>query len=279
MCRRTGRPRDLMGGQARRCCVQGGFDAGSASRGVGRPARRAVFCADITVTTASPSTAAPQPRPGDALAKRGDVAAKRSSSSRARPIGIRPSRRWSRRSRTSTARCRSGPESRRPADDKIHGNRRYRIRVLSGRRAEEPKGSLGEGLAVGKSPEGRALKFIHRGSYDAIDSTYRGDHQLPRREAPRGARPVRRILPDRSADNARGQSPHRGLCAGEVTTLLRCHPGASRSGASGIAQVQATAFASISGITGLQQPEFIGFDFSLDAHLRQRAPAHRTARR
>ena len=38
--------------------------------------------------------------------------------------------------------------------------------------AEEPKGPLGEGLAVGKSPDGRALKFIHRGSYDAMDSTY-----------------------------------------------------------------------------------------------------------
>jgi len=38
--------------------------------------------------------------------------------------------------------------------------------------AEEPKGPLPEGLAVGKSPEGRALKFIHRGSYDAMDSTY-----------------------------------------------------------------------------------------------------------
>ena len=37
---------------------------------------------------------------------------------------------------------------------------------------EEPKAPLGEGLAVGKSPEGRALKFIHRGSYDAMDSTY-----------------------------------------------------------------------------------------------------------
>ena len=30
----------------------------------------------------------------------------------------------------------------------------------------------GEGIAVGKSPEGRALKFVHRGSYDAMDSTY-----------------------------------------------------------------------------------------------------------
>ena len=38
--------------------------------------------------------------------------------------------------------------------------------------AEEPKGPLPEGLSVGKSPEGRALKFIHRGSYDAMDSTY-----------------------------------------------------------------------------------------------------------
>lgn len=38
--------------------------------------------------------------------------------------------------------------------------------------AEAPKGSLPEGLEIGKSPEGRALKFIHRGSYDAMDSTY-----------------------------------------------------------------------------------------------------------
>lgn len=38
--------------------------------------------------------------------------------------------------------------------------------------AEEPKGPLPEGLATGKSPDGRALKFIHRGSYDAMDSTY-----------------------------------------------------------------------------------------------------------
>ena len=36
----------------------------------------------------------------------------------------------------------------------------------------EPKGPLPEGIAVGKSPEGRALKFVHRGSYDAMDSTY-----------------------------------------------------------------------------------------------------------
>jgi effector-binding domain-containing protein len=38
--------------------------------------------------------------------------------------------------------------------------------------SEEPKAPLEGGLAVGKSPEGKALKFIHRGSYDAMDSTY-----------------------------------------------------------------------------------------------------------
>lgn len=34
--------------------------------------------------------------------------------------------------------------------------------------ANAPKGDLG----VGKSPGGKALKFVHRGSYDAMDVTY-----------------------------------------------------------------------------------------------------------
>ena len=38
--------------------------------------------------------------------------------------------------------------------------------------AEAPKGPLPEGMTIGKSPEGRALKFMHRGSYDAMDATY-----------------------------------------------------------------------------------------------------------
>jgi effector-binding domain-containing protein len=37
--------------------------------------------------------------------------------------------------------------------------------------AEPPK-NLPRGMAVGKSPEGKALKFVHRGSYDAMDNTY-----------------------------------------------------------------------------------------------------------
>jgi effector-binding domain-containing protein len=38
--------------------------------------------------------------------------------------------------------------------------------------AAEPKGPLPPDVSVGKSPEGRALKFVHRGSYDAMDATY-----------------------------------------------------------------------------------------------------------
>lgn len=38
--------------------------------------------------------------------------------------------------------------------------------------AEEPKGPLPPDVSVAKSPEGRALKFVHRGSYDVMDSTY-----------------------------------------------------------------------------------------------------------
>lgn len=33
---------------------------------------------------------------------------------------------------------------------------------------EQPKGDIG----VGKAPSGKALKFVHRGSYDAMDATY-----------------------------------------------------------------------------------------------------------
>ena len=34
--------------------------------------------------------------------------------------------------------------------------------------ANPPRGDL----AIGKSPSGKALKFVHRGSYDSMDSTY-----------------------------------------------------------------------------------------------------------
>jgi effector-binding domain-containing protein len=36
---------------------------------------------------------------------------------------------------------------------------------------QEPK-SLGKDISMGKSPDGKALKFVHRGSYDNMDNTY-----------------------------------------------------------------------------------------------------------
>jgi effector-binding domain-containing protein len=38
--------------------------------------------------------------------------------------------------------------------------------------AEPPKDPPGGDIAVGKSPEGRALKFVHRGSYEELSQTY-----------------------------------------------------------------------------------------------------------
>jgi effector-binding domain-containing protein len=38
--------------------------------------------------------------------------------------------------------------------------------------AEAPKAPLGKDISSGKSPEGKALKFVHRGSYDNMDNTY-----------------------------------------------------------------------------------------------------------
>jgi len=36
---------------------------------------------------------------------------------------------------------------------------------------QEPK-TLGKNMSIGRSPEGNALKFVHRGSYDNMDNTY-----------------------------------------------------------------------------------------------------------
>jgi effector-binding domain-containing protein len=38
--------------------------------------------------------------------------------------------------------------------------------------AQAPTMPADSGITVGKSPVGKALKFVHRGSYDAMDATY-----------------------------------------------------------------------------------------------------------
>jgi effector-binding domain-containing protein len=46
---------------------------------------------------------------------------------------------------------------------------RFRVAVpVAEAPTDAPKGDI----AVGKTPSGKALKFVHRGSYDALDSTY-----------------------------------------------------------------------------------------------------------
>ena len=55
---------------------------------------------------------------------------------------------------------------------RLHLDRRHRLYVPgrnSGR--QEPK-NLAKNMSMGKSPEGKALKFAHRGSYDNMDNTY-----------------------------------------------------------------------------------------------------------
>jgi effector-binding domain-containing protein len=37
---------------------------------------------------------------------------------------------------------------------------------------DPPKSPLGKDISSGKSPEGKALRFVHRGSYDNMDNTY-----------------------------------------------------------------------------------------------------------
>ena len=38
--------------------------------------------------------------------------------------------------------------------------------------APDPKMVLGDGVKIGQTPVGKAMKFEHRGEYDEIDSTY-----------------------------------------------------------------------------------------------------------
>jgi len=121
-----------------------------------------------------PSTAAPQPRPGDAFGEEVMLAAKTI-------VFVKGSANWDSAFETLVeafknvygALQKQGLKAAGPpmtiytATDDTGFEYQAGVPV-----AEEPKAPLGEGLAVGKSPEGKAFKFIHRGSYDAMDSTY-----------------------------------------------------------------------------------------------------------
>jgi len=46
------------------------------------------------------------------------------------------------------------------------------LALASPARAQAPNLPPGSEVKVGRSPAGKALKFVHRGSYDAMDTTY-----------------------------------------------------------------------------------------------------------
>ena len=58
-------------------------------------------------------------------------------------------------------------------DDRLHLDRRHRLHVSGGNpgRSGAVK-NLTKDMSIGKSPDGKALKFVHRGSYDNMDNTY-----------------------------------------------------------------------------------------------------------
>ncbi len=82
--------------------------------------------------------------------------------------------------------------------------------------AEEPKEKPQGDITLAKSPEGKALKFVHRGSYDAMEFDLRRRHQLSRGKTAGIPRPADRAVRDRSAGDRRGQAGHRGPGADQV---------------------------------------------------------------
>ena len=78
--------------------------------------------------------------------------------------------------------------------------------------ANPPKGDI----AVGQSPSGKALKFVHRGSYDAMDFDLRSDHQLSRRQRTGSQGPVHRGICHRPGENEPGQDGGQCIRTGEV---------------------------------------------------------------
>ncbi len=84
---------------------------------------------------------------------------------------------------------------------------------------QEPK-NLAKGMSMGKSPDGKALKFVHRGSYDNMDNTYEAiTNHLDERSSRPGH--FHRGIHHRSPEDRRGQAGDQRLCAAEVSPMKR----------------------------------------------------------
>ena len=67
----------------------------------------------------------------------------------------------------------AGHQGHRAGDDDLHVHRRSRLQLPGrdpGRRG--PENPAAGDIAVGTSPEGKALKFVHRGSFESTVTTY-----------------------------------------------------------------------------------------------------------
>ena len=56
--------------------------------------------------------------------------------------------------------------------DVICAKRPRGTRLLAEIPVDQAPKDLDKNMSIGKSPEGKALKFVHRGSYDNMDNTY-----------------------------------------------------------------------------------------------------------
>ncbi len=111
-----------------------------------------------------------------------------------------------------------GHQAGRAGDDDLHLDRRHRLRV-PGRRTDRRRRRPIRRAAtstVGKSPAGKMLKFVHRGSYDAMDTTYEAITNYLDSKQLEAQDTVRRGIRHRSADHAGGQAGRQRIRAGEV---------------------------------------------------------------
>ncbi len=87
--------------------------------------------------------------------------------------------------------------------------------------AEAPKDPPKGDLAIGQAPSGRALKFIHRGSYDAMDSTYEAITNYLDDKGIDAKDSLHRGIYRRAAETRRRRHAGERVCAGEIAVFGR----------------------------------------------------------
>ena len=84
---------------------------------------------------------------------------------------------------------------------------------------QDPK-NLTKDMSIGKSPEGKALKFVHRGSYDDMDQHQAITNHLDDKKLEAKGH-LRRGIHHRSSEDPGGQAGDQRLCAAETRAVDR----------------------------------------------------------